>query len=421
MEDTQDDDVYMFAAQTIMGHNQAILAAEEDEIEKCNNQHDEQHRAGTIWYSKRAIYYHAEALHCIKRDHLGEPNNPLMPVFNSRQFDLMFRISRTRFQCLMEDIAATGNTFYLNQVDAKKKNFEAKLLLQLKTLDYGVAAHAFCDYFQMSPGFARSCCREFDKAVMDVYQKEYLRLPTPADLKAITKLHKTVHKVDGMFGSLDCSHTTWKNCPKAWQGSFRGKEKKSTIVLEAICDYHLWFWHCSYGYAGTLNDKTILNLSPFLESFVNGKFSKLETEAGVVPFNVQDEEFKKLFVLVDGIYPRYSRFVRGIKEPISEEEKSYTAWQKGARKDIERAFGVFEGKFQWISRLIHLHNLKDIAKRVGTCLVLHNMCVPDRIMEGDPRATYNPAASVQDELVLVEAPEDLREVQGFNDGASSID
>lgn len=36
-------------------------------------------------------------------------------------------------------------------------------------------------------------------------------------MKAIYKLHKETHKIDGMFGSLDCTHTWWKNCPVAWQ------------------------------------------------------------------------------------------------------------------------------------------------------------------------------------------------------------
>ena len=134
----------------------------------------------------------------------------------------------------------------------------------------------------------------------------------------------------------------------------------------------------------------LLNLSPFLKSLVDGSFSKLKSDAGVVPFNVSDEEFKKVFVLVDGIYPRYSRFVRGISEPITEIEKNYTGWQEAARKDIERAFGVLQCKFQWIDRPIQLHDMKGIAKRVATCLVLHNICVADRVM-GDPRATYNPA------------------------------
>jgi hypothetical protein len=39
--------------------------------------------------------------------------------------------------------------------------------------------------------------------------------------------------VEGFVGSLDCTHTYWKNCPKAWQSSYVGKEKQPSIVLEA--------------------------------------------------------------------------------------------------------------------------------------------------------------------------------------------
>ena len=38
------------------------------------------------------------------------------------------------------------------------------------------------------------------------------------------------------------------------------------------------------GYAGTLNDKTILRMSPLLESMIDGTFEELETEAELVPF-----------------------------------------------------------------------------------------------------------------------------------------
>jgi hypothetical protein len=63
-----------------------------------------------------------------------------------------------------------------------------------------------------------------------------------------------------MLGSLDCMHTTyWKNCPVAWQGSFQGKDKgQSTIILEAVADHCLWFWHASYGFSGALNDLNVL-------------------------------------------------------------------------------------------------------------------------------------------------------------------
>ncbi len=68
---------------------------------------------------------------------------------------------------------------------------------------------------------------------------------------------------------LDCMHTGWKNCPKGWQASIKsGKESGGpTVVLEALSDYHLWFWYASFGYADSLSDLNILNLSPLLESF----------------------------------------------------------------------------------------------------------------------------------------------------------
>ena len=96
-----------------------------------------------------------------------------------------------------------------------------------------------------------------------------------------------------MLGSLDCMHTGWKNCPKAWQASFKsGKESGGpTVVLEALADYHLWFWHASFGYAGWLIDLNILNLSPFLESLVDGTFVKLEKSANIVPFQVLENPF----------------------------------------------------------------------------------------------------------------------------------
>ncbi len=164
---------------------------------------------------------------------------------------------------------------------------EAKVLvLPLKSLAYGVAPHCFADYFQVSQPMARECLKQFIKVIPYlVYSQDYLRLPTPADLKNITALHERVHGVPGMVGSLDCMQTRWKNCPLAWQQSFKGRSKgMSTIVLEAAADYNLvWFWHAAYGFSGALNDGNILALSPLLDRVTNGTFSQLEEEAEVVP------------------------------------------------------------------------------------------------------------------------------------------
>jgi hypothetical protein len=117
------------------------------------------------------------------------------PLFG-KEFDMMFRISRTQFQKLMENVGNSGVKFYLEKTDAfnrKVSSIEARLLLPLKTLAYGVAPHCFCDYFQMSNDFARQCCFQLDKTLKALYAEESLRLPTKDDLKNISNLHKHVH------------------------------------------------------------------------------------------------------------------------------------------------------------------------------------------------------------------------------------
>ncbi|KAL7474115.1 hypothetical protein ACHAW6_000108, partial [Cyclotella cf. meneghiniana] len=124
--------------------------------------------------------------------------------------------------------------------------------------------------------------------------KEYLQVPNEVDLHNINQLHCHVHGVDNMLGSLNCSHTIWKNCPKAWAGSYQGKEKKPSIVLEGISDYHMYFCHASYGYTGILNDKTIFDLSPFQKCLLDGSFEEKELSSGVVPFSIAGEQFNKM-------------------------------------------------------------------------------------------------------------------------------
>ena len=80
------------------------------------------------------------------------------------------------------------------------------------------------------------------------------------------------------------------------------------------------FWHASYGYTGTLNDKTILDLSPFQECRLDGSFEEKLMSFGVVPFSIAGEQFNKIFVVIAGIYMNFLRFVNGIKTPLMRNE-----------------------------------------------------------------------------------------------------
>ena len=71
----------------------------------------------------------------------------------------------------------------------------------------------------------------------------------------------------------------------------------------------------SFDCAGSLNDLIILNLSsPLLESSADSSFLiKYEKSANIVPIQVVGESIQQLFALMNGIYPLYSRLVKGIQ------------------------------------------------------------------------------------------------------------
>jgi hypothetical protein len=83
--------------------------------------------------------------------------------------------------------------------------------------------------------------------------------------------------------------------------------------------------------------------------------------------------------------------------PQTDEEKRYTAWQEAAGKDIELAFGVLQCRFQMMARPFLGHCLEKISRVVSSCLIMHNMCVSDRVMDGDVCAKYNSANKVMEE------------------------
>jgi Plant transposon protein len=120
-----------------------------------------------------------------------------------------------------------------------------------------------------------------------------------------------------------------------------------------------------------------------LELLVDGSFAQLEERASAVPIDFGGEQFNQLIALVDGIYPQYSWFMKGIKVSITASEKAFTEWQEAARKDIDLAFGVLQSCFQIVACPFHAHSLIKISNTVAACLIMHNMCMSHRAMEGN--------------------------------------
>ncbi|KAI2500464.1 Ribosomal protein-like protein [Fragilaria crotonensis] len=177
--------------------------------------------------------------------------------------------------------------------------------------------------------------------------KVFARKMSRSDARRLSVLHEAVHGVAGMIGSLDC------------------------MV------YEYWMEKLFCCVAGFEQQKI---RSCLLKSFLDGSFANdvdFEFRIG------EDRVFHRLWVLVDGIYPELSRFVKTIQEPVGHKASRYARWQESARKDVERAFGVLQCKFHVLVRKIELWYVGDIANVVNSCICLHNMMVANGMAMGD--------------------------------------
>ncbi|XP_071698948.1 protein ALP1-like [Rutidosis leptorrhynchoides] len=198
-----------------------------------------------------------------------------------------------------------------------------------------------------------------------------MRSPTTTDVARIYSAHEEKLGFKGMLGSIDCMHWEWKNCPVAHKGQYtRGDHKKPTIMLEAVASYDLWIWHAFFGMAGSNNDINVLNQSPVFDALKKGT-------APSAPFEINGHQYTKVYYLADGIYLDWATLIKGMSCPTDEPRIKFTRFQASARKDIERAFGVLQGRFHILSQPSRTLKVNKMRRVMECCLILHNMILED--------------------------------------------
>lgn len=81
----------------------------------------------------------------------------------------------------------------------------------------------------------------------------------------------------------------------AWQSDFEDRDRKSFIILEAIADQSLHTWDIFFGIPGSNNAVNFFDRSLLIHNM-------LTSEAADMIFEVNGQEYKRYYLLVDGIY-----------------------------------------------------------------------------------------------------------------------
>jgi hypothetical protein len=100
-----------------------------------------------------------------------------------------------------------------------------------------------------------------------------------------------------------------------------------------------------------------------------------------VEYSIGDTRVRRPYFLADGIYPKSPFFVQAYSGPNSEKKKMFNAVQEAERKEVERAFGVLQSKFRFLSAAnsVELWDKEHIGNIVTASAILQNMAGEDRL------------------------------------------
>jgi hypothetical protein len=234
-------------------------------------------------------------------------------------------------------------------------------------LAYGVPADACNEYWRLGESTAMEAMKHWVIAIRGCFEAQYLRQLSRADLDWQVQIN-IARGLPGMFASLDCMHWTWKNCLMAWQGQFQDKDKNRSVILEVIADQSLWFWHAFFGLHGGNNDINVLDRSPLIANLLRGEDQNMS-------FHVNGHVYPRYYLLTDGIYPQWSCSLQPIHEAQREKLQHYIKVQEGARKDVERAFGVLQARWEIVRNSVRQWDLQTVTHIMIACIIMHNMII----------------------------------------------
>ncbi|XP_071695287.1 uncharacterized protein [Rutidosis leptorrhynchoides] len=287
-----------------------------------------------------------------------------------------------------ENEAESSNTRHY--IDREHEAAHVRLITDYFVEAYGDTPDLFDEYLQMSEQTCRESLMNFCKCIIDLSKVEYMLEPTTDDIKQLYEAHEDIHGLPGMMGSIDCIHWAWEKCPVAWKGQFtRGDHKVPTIMLEVLASYDKWIWHAFFGVAGSNNDLNLLNASNLFNSMLNEEIED-------IPFTVNGVEYKKGYYLVDGIYPRWASFVKAFSSANDDKCKYFSKKQVAARKDVERTFGILQGRWHILQQPAKAYSINVMKQMMYTCIILHNRIVEDNgftLTEND--WVYEPVRNMQ--------------------------
>ncbi|XP_028081990.1 uncharacterized protein LOC114283388 [Camellia sinensis] len=118
------------------------------------------------------------------------------------------------------------------------------------------------------------------------------------------------------------------------------------------------------------SDDDIIMMSLLFAELTRGR-------APAANYTINNHAYTMGYYLADGIYPCWATIVKTIFQPQGTKRQLFVRMQEACRKDVKRAFGVLQARFNIVSVPARGWSDEDLYYIMKTCIILHNMIIED--------------------------------------------
>jgi hypothetical protein len=164
-----------------------------------------------------------------------------------------------------------------------------------------------------------------------------------------------------VIGAIDGTHIPIK-APKDDEHLFVNRKNFHSINVMAVCDASLKFTNLVARWPGSSHDAFVWTNSTLCDLFENG-------------------DINRGWLLGDSAYPLKKYLLTPVLTPSNPHEEAYNEAHARTRNTIERSFGVLKMRFRCTDHSggTLLFHPSRACRIITACVVLHNICIHNRV------------------------------------------
>lgn len=304
-----------------------------------------------LWESmgreERSIWSHARQV--------GFTDRFLLGSFTEKMFKQRTRISHGTFRFLCEKLGP-----FLKKKDTRMRaaiSVETRIAVSLCRLGTGNGLLLVGEVYGIAECTASCIVREFCKVVRKHLLRVLVQFPSESQFRVLASQFEALHGIPYIVGAIDGSHIPVL-APVIGGEDYYCRKSFHSAILQGIVDVNCKFWDFEFGWAGSLHDWSVFQVTKVGKAFMEGKY---------MPYKL----------IGDAAYPvrpwMYCPF-KGQKDGLSRCRANWNFIQSSTRMCVERAFGILKGRWRIIMKRCDIP-LRMVPDVVCTCIVLHNLCI----------------------------------------------